>query len=204
MKHSSHQKGSLILSQNPFEMAEVSGMPKRAIEKATDWPRRRTAESKTPPGLYRLAGAPAARPRPLEIVSAEPSRDIHRLQLGQREAGIERMRVGLEALHATDAVTMMGYFSGLLAESYGDAAQADEGLNVLSGVDGTREQYWEAELYRLKGELILRRAGANRLANDSQAEAQACFRQALTIARTQNAKSLELRAAMSLCRLQLQ
>jgi tetratricopeptide (TPR) repeat protein len=125
-------------------------------------------------------------------------------QLGQREAGIERMRVGLEALHATDAVTMMGYFSGLLAESYGDAARAEEGLNVLAGVDGTREQYWEAELYRLKGELILRRAGANRLANDSQAEAQECFRQALTIARAQNAKSLELRAAMSLCRLRLQ
>jgi predicted ATPase len=56
-------------------------------------------------------------------------------------------------------------------------------------------QWWEAELYRLKGELLLHYAEAQ------PGEAEACFQQALTVARRQQAKSLELRAAMSLTRL---
>jgi predicted ATPase len=54
---------------------------------------------------------------------------------------------------------------------------------------------WEAEIHRLKGELLLARSAEN------QVEAEACFHQALVIARQQQAKSLELRAAMSLGRL---
>ena len=54
---------------------------------------------------------------------------------------------------------------------------------------------WEAELYRLKGELLLTRS------SEHQAEAETCFQQALDVARRQQAKSLELRAAMSLARL---
>jgi predicted ATPase len=61
-------------------------------------------------------------------------------------------------------------------------------------VDHTGERYWEAELYRLKGELLLRRASPTE-------EVEAWFRQALTVAQHQHAKSLELRAAMSLARL---
>ena len=63
-----------------------------------------------------------------------------------------------------------------------------------------RSVYYEAELYRLKGELLLQRgqAGTDR---QQQAEAEACFRQALDVARHQQAKSLELRAVMSLSRL---
>jgi predicted ATPase len=56
-------------------------------------------------------------------------------------------------------------------------------------------RWWEAELYRLRGELLLQHAVAQ------PGEAETCFRQALDIARRQQAKSLELRAAMSLCRL---
>jgi predicted ATPase len=57
-------------------------------------------------------------------------------------------------------------------------------------------QQWEAELYRLKGELLLQQT----VVPDVQ-QAEACFHQALAIARRQQAKSLELRAAMSLARL---
>jgi predicted ATPase len=77
--------------------------------------------------------------------------------------------------------------------------QAEEGLNVLAealaAAHNSGERWWEAELYRLKGELLLARSTEN------QTEAEACFHQALDVARHQQAKSLELRAAMSLARL---
>ena len=72
-----------------------------------------------------------------------------------KEDGIARMSMGIEAFRAADAVIMLPYFCALLAEVYGKAGQAEEGLRVLEGVDHTHEQYWEAELYRVKGELIL-------------------------------------------------
>jgi predicted ATPase len=62
-------------------------------------------------------------------------------------------------------------------------------------VEKTGERFYEPELYRLQGELVLA------LAVDKQPEAEACFQQALTVARQQEAKLLELRAAMSLSRL---
>jgi predicted ATPase len=63
---------------------------------------------------------------------------------------------------------------------------------------GVRKRWWEAEVYRLKGELLLRLP----LPNISQATA--CFRQALDVAHRQQAKALELRAALSLSRLRQQ
>jgi predicted ATPase len=76
--------------------------------------------------------------------------------------------------------------------------QPAEGLPLLEealvAVHSTGERFYEAELHRLKGELLL-------LATDKEAEAEACFQQALAIARHQQAKSWELRAAMSLSRL---
>jgi predicted ATPase len=87
----------------------------------------------------------------------------------------------------------------LLAEAYGEVGQTEEGLTVLAEAlavaDKTGERYWEAELYRLKGELLLV------LSAEKHTEAESCFRQALDIARHQEAKSLELRAATSLSRL---
>jgi predicted ATPase len=62
-------------------------------------------------------------------------------------------------------------------------------------INDTGERRWEAELYRLQGELLLARA------TGQDTEAETCFRQALDIARRQQAKSWELRAAMSLARL---
>ena len=66
---------------------------------------------------------------------------------------------------------------------------------MLAAVDSTGERYYEAELHRLKGECLLAPSIAN------YTEAEACFEQALDIARNQQVKSLELRAAMSLSRL---
>jgi predicted ATPase len=105
-------------------------------------------------------------------------------------------------------------YLAFLAEAYGNVGQAAEGLNVLAEAlactHTTGERCWEAELYRLKGELLLQ-SGAQGLESGvstpdaglqtRDAEAEACFHQALDIARRQQAKSLELRAAMSLSRL---
>jgi predicted ATPase len=70
--------------------------------------------------------------------------------------------------------------------------------DAFEHVQHTGECWWEAELHRLKGELLLQTAGRRRLAAEAP---EACFRQALAVARRQQAKSLELRAAMSLSRL---
>jgi predicted ATPase len=86
-----------------------------------------------------------------------------------------------------------------LAEAYDGMGQATEGLPVLTEAlttaHNTGERFWEAELHRRKGELLLA------LLAEQHAEAEICFHQALAIARRQQAKSLELRAAMSLSRL---
>src|SRR4030095_1787766 len=87
----------------------------------------------------------------------------------------------------------------LLVEAYQIQGRIEEGLTVLAEalalVNKNEERFLEAELHRLKGELLLQQA----VPDVSQAEV--CFRQALDVARHQQAKSLELRAAMSLSRL---
>jgi predicted ATPase len=121
---------------------------------------------------------------------------------GQGEAGIEQMRQGLAALQSTDAKRALPYYLALLAEGYGVVGQRDEGLRVLAeafaAVATTAERRWEAELHRLQGELLLQTEGRKRQAEETP---EACFHQALEVARQQQAKSLELRAAMSLSRL---
>jgi len=117
---------------------------------------------------------------------------------GQLEEGIAHMRQGMTAWQATGAEADRPYFLALMAEAYGRGRRYDEGLAMLEEalalVDQSEERYWEAEIHRLKGELLLRRASPTE-------EAEACCRQALDVARRQEAKSLELRAAMSLSRL---
>jgi predicted ATPase len=117
---------------------------------------------------------------------------------GQAEEGIAQIHQGLTAWRATGAELARPWYLALLAEAHANAGQAEEGLSVvaeaLAAVDKTGERWWKAELYRLKGELLLMQGGA-------EAEVEACFRQALEISRGQQAKSLELRAVMSLSRL---
>jgi predicted ATPase len=118
---------------------------------------------------------------------------------GQGEEGIAQMRQGLAAFRATGAELAQPYYLALLGEAYGELGQAGEGLKVLAKalatVHQTGEQFCEAELHRLKGNLLLACSAEHHTA------AEACFQQALDVARRQQAKSWELRAAMSLCRL---
>ena len=116
---------------------------------------------------------------------------------GHMAEGIALMHQGNAAFRATGGAR--AYPLAVLAEALGKAGEADEGLRLLAEglalVEQHEERVYEAELYRLKGELLLARAV------ESHAEAEACFHQALDVARRQEAKSLELRAAMSLSRL---
>jgi predicted ATPase len=134
---------------------------------------------------------------------------------GQSEEGITQIRQGLATHQAIGAGTFHSYFLVLLAEAYGKAGQAEEGLatlaEALAVVDTNGERFYEAELYRLRGELTLRQFqvqgskfkvdNPQSAFRDPQSEAEACFLKALDIARQQRAKSLELRAVMSLVRL---
>jgi TOMM system kinase/cyclase fusion protein len=118
---------------------------------------------------------------------------------GQGADGLAQMHQGMAAYQATGSEVFRPYYVAFLAEAYGKTGQAEEGLTMLAealaAVHKTGERFYEAELYRLKGELLLARSAGD------YTEAEACFRQALDIARQQQAKSLELRAAMSLARL---
>ena len=93
-------------------------------------------------------------------------------------------------------------YLALLAEAYGKVGQVEEGLSALAEalavVDKTGERQYEAELYRLKGELTLKQSSVQGLESSVQKEAEECFLRAIEIARRQSAKSLELRAVMSL------
>jgi predicted ATPase len=110
------------------------------------------------------------------------------------------MHQGLTAHRGTGAETWRPYYLALLAEAHGTMGQSEAGLTVLAEalafVDTTGERWYEPELYRLKGELILLQQNA-----DNQADAESSFHHALAIARNQQAKSFELRAAISLTRL---
>ncbi|MGE0825999.1 MAG: hypothetical protein AB7G75_15370, partial [Candidatus Binatia bacterium] len=142
----------------------------------------------------------------------------------QGEEGIIQLRQGLVAFQNTEAGSGQPYHLALLAEAYGKAGQVEEGLIALTeALEVTRktdEHWYEAELYRLKGELTLQsktslgqvKTGQDTSENtaprplvpDPQGEAEACFFKAIAIAQRQQAKSLELRAVMSLVRLRQQ
>jgi len=121
-------------------------------------------------------------------------------QQGQAKVGIAQIRQGLNAYMATGAAMDQPYMLALLAEAHQAAGQMQEGLNAvdeaLAVAYSTGERYYEAELHRLRGELLL--AESTRTA---VAEAKVCFDRAIEVSRQQSARSLELRAVMSLCRL---
>jgi predicted ATPase len=121
---------------------------------------------------------------------------------GRAEKGISEMRQGLADWQATGAVSHRPYHLTLLAEALAREGQVLDGLTALAEAlalsTASGECFVEAELYRLRGELLL--AGAEAGAEPWGA-AEACFRQARDVARAQQGKSLELRAVMSLGRL---
>jgi predicted ATPase len=117
---------------------------------------------------------------------------------GQMHAGMAQLHEGLRAYRATEAAILRPYWFALLAETHGMLGEPQAGLTVLTAaltlVDTTGERWYESELYRLKGALLLQ-------SSDNQAKAESCFQHAITIAQNQSAKSWELRAATSLAKL---
>ncbi len=140
-----------------------------------------------------------ARERGLQqrVAEAMMERGWALVEQGREEAGMAQLHQGLAAYRATGA--WGGSYLALLAEALRNMGQSEEGLRVLAEVPAGRDSsgagQGTAEVYRLKGELLLT------CASQHQAEAETWFQQALAIARRQQAKSLELRAAMSLGRL---
>jgi class 3 adenylate cyclase/predicted ATPase len=118
---------------------------------------------------------------------------------GQSEAGVAQVYQGITAWRATGAALFVPYYYTMLADICDHLGHPEDGLQALAEahtlVEQHDERWWEAESHRLRGVLLLRQPGT------PPAEAEACFQRALDVARRQEAKSLELRAAMSLARL---
>jgi predicted ATPase len=119
---------------------------------------------------------------------------------GSAAEGVAVLRQGLEAWQATGSVTYETYYLALLADVLGQGGQTGEALDVvddaLALAGRTGERFFQAELHRLQGTLLLRAEGAA-----GQTRAEASFNQSLAVAHQQGAKSLGLRAATSLSRL---
>jgi predicted ATPase len=140
---------------------------------------------------------------------------------GQGEQGILQLRQGLAAFQTNGARLALPHFFSLLIDAHRMRRQWGEGLGVVADafavVEQTSERFYEAELWRLKGELTLQSSGrrlgssvktsakvkvhGSKSRTSSSQEAEACFLKASEVARQQQAKSLELRAVMSLGRL---
>jgi predicted ATPase len=118
---------------------------------------------------------------------------------GDAATGVAHIQQGWDAVQRTGQKLYHPYHLALLGEAYGQAEQPEVGLTCLADaltlVEATEERWWEAEVYRLKGELLLR------LPRPDLPQATACLHQALAVARRQQARSLELRTALSLSRL---
>lgn len=118
---------------------------------------------------------------------------------GEAEERIAQMQQALATLASTSGEANVPHLLLLLAETYAKTGQPEEGLRILdealAWIRKNREWLWiEAELYRLKGDLLL-------ILGESEADTETNFQQAIDISRRQEARSLELRAAMSLARL---
>ena len=122
-------------------------------------------------------------------------------QQGAVAEGVSQLRQGLATLRDMGTALPLSHHLALWAEAYRQGGQVEAGLPMLAEafahLNNTGERYYEAELHRLKGECLLAQTDER----CQEREAEECFQRALAIARRQQAKSLELRAAMSLARL---
>jgi len=112
---------------------------------------------------------------------------------GHPDEAIDQIREAIAAIDATSTSLVRPHFSALLALALSKANRTEEALHELNEailmVLGRGERYYEAELYRLKGELLVGR---------DDAEAEECFKTSLEIAESQKAKAWQLRTQMSL------
>ena len=117
-------------------------------------------------------------------------------------AGIADIRESMDRRRAIGMGAVWPWFLALLADAQGALGQVDDGLSsleeALQWVERNDERLYEAEVHRIKGELVLRQEAPDPV------QAERCFEQALTVARDRQAKSWELRAATSMARLWLQ
>jgi predicted ATPase len=117
----------------------------------------------------------------------------------RNEEGIAQIQEGLAMSRATGSGLNRPYFLCLLAEACTKSGRLDDGLSALTealaAADEHENHFYEAEMHRLRGELLLKQNNSN------VTEAQSCFQCAIAIARKQSGKSLELRATTSLARL---
>jgi predicted ATPase/DNA-binding SARP family transcriptional activator len=131
------------------------------------------------------------------LAMANITRGWTRVEQGEIEEGIVQMRENISAYRAMGMEIDTPYILTLLAKAYGQSGQTSAALDLLAeaiaAVEKTVGHYWEAELHRLKGELLLQA--------EAKAEAEQYFWQAIEVTRRQAGKSLELRAVMSLSRL---
>lgn len=138
-------------------------------------------------------------PLPLYSADLEFLKGLYRLQNGDPEAGIASMALSMENYQAIGTRFLLSMRFTLEAEAYFRSNQLEQASQLLRQaedfIEETGERFYQAETLRMKGETILRQT-PNRME-----EAEACFSQALQAARRQKAKTLELRAAMSLARL---
>jgi predicted ATPase len=118
---------------------------------------------------------------------------------GQIEAGITELRGALDVQRAAGSELGRPYYTGILAAAYGKAGQPAQGIALIEEavdcMNRTGERLSEAELQRVKGDLLLA------VSRDTHAQAEDCFRHAIDCARRQDAKSFELAAVLSLSRL---
>jgi predicted ATPase len=119
---------------------------------------------------------------------------------GRVERGLGEIRTGLDGWRATGSAWLWPCYLALLAEASDKAHQTEQALEAideaLATVRATSEGFYESELHRLRGEFLLRLSPRQ---NEARAETE-CL-QAMEIAQSQGARSLELRAATSLARL---
>jgi predicted ATPase len=119
------------------------------------------------------------------------------VESGQVEEGIEQIIRGLGSYEAIGSRTFGPDVRTALARAYGKAGQVEQGLRVIAEAlaltEQTGERCYEAQSYRIKGKLLRMQ--------DDETEAEASFRKAIEVAQRQQAKSWELRAAMSMARL---
>ncbi|MFQ5343930.1 MAG: hypothetical protein ACE5F6_20490, partial [Anaerolineae bacterium] len=124
---------------------------------------------------------------------------------GQLQEEIARMRQSLAIWQDAGSQIHVPFSLAVLGKAYGKAGQPEQGLaaldEALAAARRTGERYYQAELHRLKGELIWKAQGGRRNDESGDPSPESCFRQAIDIARSQQAKLLELRAATSLSRL---
>ena len=147
----------------------------------------------------------------------------------QSDEGVHLMFQGIEAMHVAKVRIGMSLWQGLLAAALGNLERTEDALAMIAAAEtamnNSGERFFEAEIYRIKGEILLsRKAKIKRITkaqkqrsesvhihhspfinpHSAESDAEACFLKAIDTARQQQAKSLELRAVMSLVRLRQQ